>query len=162
MVVAAIDFEGGSARGSPSSRSSQTAWFPADPGDRLLHREGDREGRRWAPRTGGFDRLVERGGLETALARSRLDASSILARIVFYVAFLFVLQLAFGVLTTLGPNTRTGSWPEASLKNGADWRPSGSVAPRARPRICGRRSSTTDPSSTGCCRPDESRPSGQR
>lgn len=49
----------------------------------------------------GFDRLVERGGLRTALARSRLDASSILARIVFYVAFLFVLQLAFGIF---GPN----------------------------------------------------------
>ena len=49
----------------------------------------------------GFDRLVERGGLKVALSRSRLDASSILARIVFYVAFLFVLQLAFGVF---GPN----------------------------------------------------------
>ncbi|HZB01133.1 MAG TPA: hypothetical protein VE800_03395 [Actinomycetota bacterium] len=49
----------------------------------------------------GFDRVVERGGLRTALARSRLDASSILARIVFYVAFLFVLQLAFGLF---GPN----------------------------------------------------------
>lgn len=45
----------------------------------------------------GFDRLVERGGLRTALARSSLDASSILARIVFYVVFLFVLQLAFGI-----------------------------------------------------------------
>jgi len=49
----------------------------------------------------GFDRLVERGGIRTALARSKLDASSILARIVFYVAFLFVLQLAFGLF---GPN----------------------------------------------------------
>ena len=49
----------------------------------------------------GFDRLVERGGLRTMLARSSLDASSILARIVFYVVFLFVLQLAFGVF---GPN----------------------------------------------------------
>jgi hypothetical protein len=49
----------------------------------------------------GFDRLVDRGGIRTALARSRLDASSILARIVFYVAFLFVLQLAFGLF---GPN----------------------------------------------------------
>ena len=45
----------------------------------------------------GFDRLVERGGLRTALSRSKLDASSILARIVFYVVFLFVLQLAFGI-----------------------------------------------------------------
>jgi cation transport ATPase len=49
----------------------------------------------------GFDRLVERGGLRTALSRSRLDASSILARIVFYLAFLFVLQLAFAIF---GPN----------------------------------------------------------
>jgi cation transport ATPase len=45
----------------------------------------------------GFDRVVERGGVKTALARSRLDASSILSRIVFYLAFLFVLQLAFSV-----------------------------------------------------------------
>lgn len=49
----------------------------------------------------GLDRLAERGGLRTMLARSRLDASSILARIVFYIAFLFVLQLAFGIF---GPN----------------------------------------------------------
>ena len=49
----------------------------------------------------GFDRLVERGGIQRALSRSKLDASSILARIVFYVAFLFVLQLAFGLF---GPN----------------------------------------------------------
>jgi hypothetical protein len=49
----------------------------------------------------GFDRLVERGGLKAALSRSKLDASSILARIVFYVVILFVLQLAFGIF---GPN----------------------------------------------------------
>jgi mechanosensitive ion channel-like protein len=49
----------------------------------------------------GFDRLVERGGVKQALARSQYDASSILSRIVFYIAFLFVLQLAFGVF---GPN----------------------------------------------------------
>jgi hypothetical protein len=49
----------------------------------------------------GFDRLVERGGIKQALARSQYDASSILSRIVFYIAFLFVLQLAFGVF---GPN----------------------------------------------------------
>jgi Conserved TM helix len=52
----------------------------------------------------GFDRLVERGGVKRALASSRLDASSILARIVFYLAFLFVLQLAFSVF---GPNPIT-------------------------------------------------------
>lgn len=45
----------------------------------------------------GFDRVVERGGVQRALARSKLDASSILARIVFYIAFLLVLQLAFSV-----------------------------------------------------------------
>jgi cation transport ATPase len=49
----------------------------------------------------GFDRLIERGGLQRALSRSRLDASSILARIVFYITFLFVLQLAFSIF---GPN----------------------------------------------------------
>jgi hypothetical protein len=49
----------------------------------------------------GFDRLVERGGVKRALDRSQFDASGILARIVFYTIFLFVLQLAFGVF---GPN----------------------------------------------------------
>jgi hypothetical protein len=45
----------------------------------------------------GFDRWVERGGIKRALARSRLDASSILARIVFYALMLVVLSTAFGV-----------------------------------------------------------------
>src|SRR5688500_18012470 len=49
----------------------------------------------------GFDRLVERGGIKRVLARTRYDASDILAKIVFYTIFLFVLQLAFGVF---GPN----------------------------------------------------------
>jgi hypothetical protein len=49
----------------------------------------------------GFDRLVERGGLRRALEGTKYDASTILARIAFYAAFLFVLQLAFGVF---GPN----------------------------------------------------------
>ena len=49
----------------------------------------------------GFDRLVERGGVGRALERSRFDASDILGKIAFYVLFLFVLQLAFGVF---GPN----------------------------------------------------------
>jgi hypothetical protein len=44
-----------------------------------------------------FDRLVERGGIGRALERSRYDASDILGKISFYVLFLFVLQLAFGV-----------------------------------------------------------------
>jgi Conserved TM helix len=49
----------------------------------------------------GFDRAVERGGLRQALAKSKLEPSDILAKIVFWTAFLFVLQLAFGVF---GPN----------------------------------------------------------
>ncbi|MQB01087.1 MAG: hypothetical protein GEU78_12465 [Actinobacteria bacterium] len=45
----------------------------------------------------GFDRWVERGGIRTALAKSKYDASSLLSKLVFYLAFLFVLQLAFGI-----------------------------------------------------------------
>lgn len=49
----------------------------------------------------GFDRLVERGGVKKALAKSNLDASDIVAKIVYYTLVLFVLQFAFGVF---GPN----------------------------------------------------------
>jgi hypothetical protein len=49
----------------------------------------------------GFDNMVERGGVGRALERSRYDASDILGKLAFYVLFLFVLQLAFGVF---GPN----------------------------------------------------------
>jgi hypothetical protein len=49
----------------------------------------------------GFDRWVERGGIKAALARSRYDASDIVARLVYYAVLLFTLQLAFGVW---GPN----------------------------------------------------------
>ncbi len=49
----------------------------------------------------GFDKVVERGGVKKALAKSNMDASSILGKIAFYLIFLFVLQLAFGVF---GPN----------------------------------------------------------
>jgi hypothetical protein len=45
----------------------------------------------------GFDRAVDRGGIRRALARSRYDASDLVAKIAFYGAMLFVLQLAFGV-----------------------------------------------------------------
>ena len=45
----------------------------------------------------GFDRLVERGGIKRALARSRYDASDLLSRLVFYAVLLLVLQFAFGV-----------------------------------------------------------------
>ena len=49
----------------------------------------------------GFDKAVERGGVKKALANSKYDASSLLAKVVFYAVFLFVLQAAFGVF---GPN----------------------------------------------------------
>jgi len=49
----------------------------------------------------GFDRLVERGGIKRALAGSKLDASDIVGKIVYYTLVLFVLQFAFGVF---GPN----------------------------------------------------------
>jgi cation transport ATPase len=103
MVLAAIDFEGGLEEAWDSIITFLPkllgfllilgiGYFVARAVEKLLDKILERV---------GFDRLVERGGLRTALAKSRLDASSILARIVFYVAFLFVLQLAFGVF---GPN----------------------------------------------------------
>jgi hypothetical protein len=49
----------------------------------------------------GFDRAVERGGIRAALARSRYDASDLVARVVYYAVLLFTLQLAFGIW---GPN----------------------------------------------------------
>ena len=49
----------------------------------------------------GFDRVVERGGVKKALASSSLDASDIIAKILYYTLVLFVLQFAFGVF---GPN----------------------------------------------------------
>jgi len=57
----------------------------------------------------GFDRWVERGALATALERSKFDASDIMATIVFWAAFLLVLQLAFGVF---------GSNPVSALISG--------------------------------------------
>lgn len=103
MVVAAIDFEGGFEQAWDSLVTFVPkllgflliigiGYFVAKAIEKVLDKLLERV---------GFDRLVERGGLKTALSRSKLDASSILARIVFYVAFLFVLQLAFGVF---GPN----------------------------------------------------------
>jgi len=49
----------------------------------------------------GFDRVVEKGGIKRALDRTGWDASSILAKTLFYFVMLFALQLAFGVF---GPN----------------------------------------------------------
>lgn len=49
----------------------------------------------------GFDRAVERGGIKKVLSGSKLDASEIVSKIVYYALVLFVLQLAFGIF---GPN----------------------------------------------------------
>ena len=49
----------------------------------------------------GFDRAVERGGIKRAMAQSKMDASDIVAKLIYYTLLLFVLQLAFGVF---GPN----------------------------------------------------------
>ncbi len=49
----------------------------------------------------GFDRWVEGGSFGQALARSKFDASDILAKLVFWAVFLIALQLAFGAF---GPN----------------------------------------------------------
>lgn len=45
----------------------------------------------------GFDRAVERGGIKKALSGSKMDASDIVAKLIYYTLLLFVLQLAFGV-----------------------------------------------------------------
>jgi hypothetical protein len=45
----------------------------------------------------GFDRAVERGGIKRALSSSEVDASDIVAKLIYYTLLLFVLQLAFGV-----------------------------------------------------------------
>ncbi|RKN39658.1 mechanosensitive ion channel family protein [Micromonospora endolithica] len=49
----------------------------------------------------GFDKAVERGGIRRALARSRYDASDIVAKLAYYGVLLVTLQLAFGIW---GPN----------------------------------------------------------
>jgi len=68
----------------------------------------------------GFDRLVERGGVKTALAHSKYDASDIVAKLVYYAILLFTLQLAFGIW---GPN------PISSLITGVvAWLPRAFVA----------------------------------
>jgi hypothetical protein len=49
----------------------------------------------------GFRRLTDRGGIGRALAHTRLDASDLLAKLVYYALLLFTVQIAFGVW---GPN----------------------------------------------------------
>ncbi|MEV6341562.1 hypothetical protein AB0M12_43440 [Nocardia vinacea] len=68
----------------------------------------------------GFDRLVERGGLEQMLARSSCDASDLLAKLAYCAILLIALQLGFGVF---GPN------PVSTMLNGiVSWLPEAAVA----------------------------------
>jgi Flp pilus assembly pilin Flp len=60
----------------------------------------------------GFDDLVERGGVKTALEKSQYDAASILAKLVFYVVVLFGLSEAFGVF---GANNPISSYLKAII-----------------------------------------------
>ncbi|MBW4717437.1 mechanosensitive ion channel family protein [Saccharothrix obliqua] len=47
-----------------------------------------------------FDRAVQRGGLGDAMARSKFDASGLVAQIVYYAVLLIALQIAFGLFGT--------------------------------------------------------------
>ncbi|SES23013.1 Conserved TM helix [Lentzea xinjiangensis] len=68
----------------------------------------------------GFDRLVERGGVRQMLARSKYDASDLIAKLVYYALLLITLQIAFGVW---GPN------PVSELLTGiVAWLPRAAVA----------------------------------
>ncbi|WP_043634780.1 mechanosensitive ion channel family protein [Nonomuraea candida] len=68
----------------------------------------------------GFDRAVERSGVRRWLERSKYDASSLIAKIVFYAILLITLQIAFNVF---GPN------PVSSLLAGVvSWLPRALVA----------------------------------
>ncbi|WP_082403677.1 mechanosensitive ion channel family protein [Saccharothrix sp. NRRL B-16348] len=55
-----------------------------------------------------FDRAVQRGGLSDAMARSKFDASGLVAQIVYYAVLLIALQIAFGIF---------GSNPVSNLLN---------------------------------------------
>jgi mechanosensitive ion channel-like protein len=68
----------------------------------------------------GFDKVVERGGVRAALARSQHDASDIVAKLVFYAIMLFALRFAFGIW---GPNPVS-----ALLASVIAWLPQGFVA----------------------------------
>ncbi|WP_311922961.1 mechanosensitive ion channel family protein [Microbispora sp. H10836] len=68
----------------------------------------------------GFDRWVERGSVGRVLARSRYDASGLLAKLVYYAVLLVTLQIAFSVF---GPN------PVSELLAGVvAWLPKAAVA----------------------------------
>jgi hypothetical protein len=68
----------------------------------------------------GFDRVVERGGINRMMAGSRYDASDIIAKLVYYAVLLIALQMAFGVF---------GSNPVSVLLTGiVAWLPRAAVA----------------------------------
>ena len=43
----------------------------------------------------GFDRMVERGGVKQAMAKSGYDVSDVVGKVAFWIVMLFVLQMAF-------------------------------------------------------------------
>ncbi|MFL6121806.1 mechanosensitive ion channel family protein [Actinophytocola sp.] len=68
----------------------------------------------------GFDRAVERGGINRMMAGSRYDASDIVAKLVYYAVLLIALQMAFGVF---------GSNPVSVMLTGiVAWLPRAAVA----------------------------------
>src|SRR5262249_55881130 len=68
----------------------------------------------------GFDRAAERGGVGRVLARTRYDASGLMAALAYYAVLLFTLQLAFGIW---GPN------PVSDLISGiVAWLPQAALA----------------------------------
>ncbi|MFD1932321.1 MULTISPECIES: mechanosensitive ion channel family protein [Nonomuraea] len=68
----------------------------------------------------GFDRWVERGGIGRMMERSRYDASSLIAKLIYYAVLLITLQISFSVF---GPN------PISALLGGVvAWLPKAAVA----------------------------------
>jgi hypothetical protein len=68
----------------------------------------------------GFDRVVERGGINRMMSNSPVDASGIIAKLLYYAILLITLQIAFGVW---GPNPVS-----AVLTDIVSWLPSAVVA----------------------------------
>jgi uncharacterized membrane protein len=68
----------------------------------------------------GFDRVAERGGIKKMMAKSKYDASDIIAKLVYYAILLITLQIAFGVF---------GDNPVSALLTGiVAWLPKAVVA----------------------------------
>jgi uncharacterized membrane protein len=68
----------------------------------------------------GFDRVVERGGINRMMSGSKYDASDIIAKLVYYAVLLIALQMAFGVF---------GSNPVSAMLTGiVAWLPKAVVA----------------------------------